>query len=113
MTDEAKNKRRYPRVTAEKALLVKKVGDETSESLAKTRTVGGGGCMFVHHEPFGTGARIELLISLPGKVIKTEGRVVWEVVTEPGRVEVGVEFLSISPKDRHSLERALAAQSRA
>jgi hypothetical protein len=107
MPDKPREQRRFPRVPAEKALLVKKIGDETSESLAKTRTVGGGGCMFVHHEPLGVGAHIELLISLPGRVVKTQGRVVWEVATDPGRVEVGVEFLSISPKDRRALEKAL------
>jgi len=89
---------------------VKKIGDETSESLAKTRTVGRGGCMFVHHETLGAGTRVELLISLATRVVKAEGRVVWEEVKEPGRVEVGVEFVTISPKDRRALEKALAEQ---
>ncbi|MGD1146762.1 MAG: PilZ domain-containing protein [Thermoanaerobaculaceae bacterium] len=111
MPDKPREQRKFPRVPAEKALLVKKIGDEASESLAKTRTVGGGGCMFVHHEPLGVGARVELLISLAGRVIKAQGRVVWEVIVETGRVEVGVEFLSISPKDRQAIENALAEQT--
>ena len=89
-------------------MLVKRIGDEASEALAKTRTVGRGGCMFVHHEPLGVGTAVELLISLPSRVIKARGRVVWESVTQPGTVEVGVEFLEVSPKDRHTLEVALA-----
>ncbi len=108
MTDTPREQRKFPRIPAEKTLLVKKIGDEASESLAKTRTVGGGGCMFVHHEPLGVGSGVELLISLGGRVLKAHGRVVWEVVTEPGRVEVGVEFIAISPKDRKALEALLA-----
>ena len=111
MPDKPREQRKFPRVPAEKALLVKRIGDDSSESLAKTRTVGGGGCMFVHHEPLGVGQRIELLISIAGRVVKAEGRVVWEEVGEPGSVEVGVEFLNISPKDRKTLENALAEQT--
>ncbi len=107
MPDHGSEQRRFPRIPAERALLVKKVGDEDSEALAKTRSVGGGGCMFVHHEPLGVGARVELLISLAGRVIKVEGCVAWEVVKAPGDVEVGVEFLSISPKDKRALDEIL------
>ncbi len=110
MTDKPREQRKFPRIPAEKPLLVKKIGDDASESLAKTRTVGGGGCMFVHHETLGVGSGIELLISLHGRVIKTLGRVVWEVVTEPGRVEVGVEFVMITDDDRKVLASALAKQ---
>ncbi len=109
MPDNAREQRRFPRVPAEKAILVKRLGDDASEALAKTRTVGAGGCMFVHHEPLGAGTRVELLISLPHRVIRAEARVVWEDVKQPGRVEVGVEFLGISPKDKRALDEALAA----
>jgi hypothetical protein len=105
--------RRYPRVPAENALLVKKIGQEDSELLAKTRTVGVGGCMFVHREPLGVGSAVELLISLPGRVIRVQGRVVWETVVGPDQVEVGVEFLRISPEDRHALEAALSTHAAA
>jgi hypothetical protein len=105
--------RRYPRVPAENALLVKKIGQEDSELLAKTRTVGVGGCMFVHREALGVGSAVELLISLPGRVIKAQGRVVWETVVGPDQVEVGVEFLRISPQDRQSLEAALSTHAAA
>jgi len=108
MTDTPREKRKFPRIPAEKPLLVKKIGDDASESLAKTRTVGGGGCMFVHHETLGVGSAVELLISLQTRVIKAHGRVVWEVVTAPGHVEVGVEFVMISADDRKTLASALA-----
>lgn len=89
-------------------MLVKRIGDEASEALAKTRSVGGGGCMFVHHEPLGIGTAVELLISLPSRVIKAQGRVVWETVAQAEAVEVGVEFLDVSAKDRRALEAAVA-----
>ena len=105
--------RRFPRVPAENALLVKKMGEEGSELLAKTRSVSSGGCMFVYHEPVGVGTAIELLISLPGRVIKAQGRVVWESVSAPGKVEVGVEFLRIAAEDRRALEAAIATRAAA
>ena len=108
MVKNSQEQRRFPRVPAEKAVLVKKLGDESSETLAKTRMVGGGGCMFVHHEAVGVGTAVELLISLPTRVIKAQGRVVWETVAQDGTVEVGVEFLDVSAKDRRALEAAVA-----
>jgi len=57
------------------------------------------------------GAHVELLISLANRVIKVQGRVVWEVTKGPGRVEVGVEFMNISPKDRRTLEKALVQEN--
>ncbi len=110
MPERPHEQRRFPRVPAEKALLVKKVGDDASEALAKTRTVGGGGCSFVHHERLGVGSAVELLISLPTRVVKVQGRVAWERVTGPQTVEVGVEFTVVSPKDRSALTRALALE---
>ena len=108
MTDDAREQRRFPRVPSEKAVLVKRIGDEASEALAKTRTVGSGGCMFVHHEALGTGSAVELLISLPGRVVKARGRVAWENVEGAGRVEIGIEFLELSASDRAALDSALA-----
>ncbi len=103
--------RRFPRVPAENALLVKKIGEEDSELLAKTKSVSCGGCMFVHHEHVGVGTAVELFISLPGRVIKAQGRVVWESDAASGGVEVGVEFLRISPEDRRALEAALGTHA--
>ncbi len=108
MAENPRELRRFPRVPTQKVVLVKRIGDDASETLAKTRTVGGGGCMFVHHEPLGVGTAVELLISLPSRVVRAQGRVVWEAVVRAGTVEVGVEFLDVSAKDRHALEVALA-----
>ena len=92
-------KRRFPRIPAQHALLVKKLTEQASESLARTEVMGGGGCMFVHDEVLGEGSRIQLLISVRGAVVKATAKVVWERSREDGRHEIGVEFLDVSQED--------------
>jgi len=104
MTASSKNQRRFPRVPAEYAVLVKHLGLEAEEAFAKTRVLGLGGCMFVRDEALGEGAAIELLISIRGQVIKTTARVVYESAHPSGGVEIGCEFLFVSDKDRQILE---------
>ena len=105
-----KNQRRFPRVPAEFAVLVKPLGLEADEAFAKTRVLGLGGCMFVHDEPLGEGSAVELLISIRGQVIKTTARVVYESPHSSGGVEIGCEFLFISDKDRQVLETAFSGR---
>jgi len=109
MPDQPRPQRRFPRIPSENAILVKKVGDEASESLAKTRVVGGGGCMFTHESSLGVGSTIELLISLPRRVLKARARVVYENAAKPHGMEVGVEFVAVSAEDRHLLDALLTA----
>jgi hypothetical protein len=108
MPDKPAPARRFPRYLAEYAVLVRKAGKIGSEKLAKTRTIGGGGCMFIYHESLAIGTEVDLMISLPGGVIKAEARVVWETVPAPYRYEIGVEFLRMTPDDRETFEDALA-----
>jgi hypothetical protein len=108
MVGEHELKRRYPRIPSENALLLKRRGGEEDEGFAKTRVVGLGGCMFVSGEALGVGTRLEILMSVRGRVAKTDGRVVYEVPRETRCFEVGVEFLGISPPDRHVLETLFA-----
>ncbi len=93
-------RRRYPRITSENALLVKRVGEDELEGFAKTRVVGLGGCMFLADEPLGVGSALEMLISVRGRIAKAQGRVVYELPTRDLRFEVGVEFVGISDPDR-------------
>lgn len=105
---DADDKRRFPRISAQHALLVKKLSEQASESLARTEVMGGGGCMFVHDEQLGEGARIQLLISVRGAVVKATAKVAWERPRDDGRYEVGVEFLDVSPEDRGIIESLLS-----
>lgn len=108
MHASGKYQRRFPRVPAEHAVLVKRLGAGESEVITKTRVLGLGGCMFINDEALGEGTPIELLMSIRGQVIKTTARVVYEQPNAGGGVEVGVEFLFISDRDRLTLEGVFA-----
>ncbi len=101
--------RRFPRFLAEYAVLVRKTGKIGSEKMVRTRTIGGGGCMFNFHESIGVGTELDLVISTPGGIIKAHSRVVWETIAGPYQFEVGVEFLRMTPDDQQTLDAALAA----
>jgi c-di-GMP-binding flagellar brake protein YcgR len=111
MAEDPRPFRRFPRVPAENAVLVRTLGSEGPEVMATTRTVSSGGCMFVHRERLGVGTSVELLISLPGRVIKAQARIVWENERANGEVEVGVEFLRINAEDRRALEATVATEA--
>ncbi len=75
------------------------------------------GGIFVHTpEPFGSGRRVLVEITLPdGRSLDTVGRVAWvQRTTEPAygreRAEgdgIGIEFLATAPADLAALERTL------
>ena len=100
-------KRRYPRVAAENVVLVKRLGEVPLEGFTKTRVLGLGGCMLLSDEPLGVGAELEVLLSFSGRVVQTQGRVVYENPKVSGEYEVGVEFLEIARDDQEFLHRVL------
>jgi len=104
MTDEYSQKRRFPRIPSENAVLVRKIGEEPLEGFATMRTVGLGGCMFVHDASLGRGSVLEILISIKSWVVKATAKVVYENPKEGKAVEVGVEFIDISAADKAVLE---------
>jgi PilZ domain-containing protein len=93
--------RRYPRIPAQHAVLVRPA--ETEESFARTTTLGLGGCAFVTPERFDAGNLVELLISVQDRVVNAVARVVYANPAGDGRQDVGVEFLQIEPHDRDFL----------
>lgn len=107
MPQPVKN-RRFPRVNAEHAVMVRLLGTQRFEEFARTRILGPGGCMFVSEESLGFGSLMELSIALQGRVLKTDSRVVYEIRKSPTEHQVGVEFLRISPADRAFLESFMA-----
>jgi hypothetical protein len=111
MADEQREKRRFPRIPAEYAVLVKTVGPAEAEEFAKTRTVGLGGCMVVSDSPLGLGAPVELLISVRSGVVKAHGRVVYEIPKGESLFEIGVEFLRMSTGDLKLLQELFAGQA--
>jgi hypothetical protein len=109
MADEYPEKRRFPRLPAEHAVLVKKLGPGETEEFAKTKTVGLGGCMFVSESALGLGSGVELLISVRGGVVKAQARVVYELAAE-GSFRVGVEFLRMATGDLKLLQTLFEGQ---
>jgi hypothetical protein len=100
--------RRFPRVKAERPVLLRRLGEEEPfEAFVKTHVIGLGGCMFVSREPLGFGSLMELLISVEGRVLRTDGRVAYEL-RKGEEHQVGVEFLRIAPADRAVLESLVA-----
>jgi hypothetical protein len=104
MANEHREKRRFPRIPAEHAVLVKKLGPGEVEEFAKTRTVGLGGCMVLSDSPLGLGSGVELLISVRGGVVKAQGRVVYEIPKSDGAFQIGVEFLRMATGDLKVLQ---------
>jgi hypothetical protein len=88
-------------------VLVRLLGGPRFEGFAKTRVIGLGGCMFVNPESLGYGSLMELLISVQGKVIRTDARVAYEI-TKGREHQVGVEFLRLTPSDRALLSSLVA-----
>lgn len=68
------------------------------EELARTRVIGLGGCMFMSPLPVGSRAELEVLIAVDGAVVRTGGRVAYEI-RRGEEYEVGVEFLYVSSED--------------
>ncbi len=104
MPEKFNAKRRFPRIATEHTVIVKKLGPDMLEDFSKIRVMGPGGCMFVSDEQFDTGTALELLIAVRGQSIKVRGRVVYEIPKHESEYEIGVEFVDISPRDRHTLE---------
>lgn len=105
--------RRFPRVQSERPTLIRLLGEEHSyEDLVRTRVIGLGGCMLVAPEPLGYSSLVELFISLGPAVVRTDGRVAYEIRKSDLEYEVGVEFLRLSAGDRSMLQALVAAGGR-
>ena len=108
MPDEKNEHRRFPRIPAAHAVLVKRLGHPDEEVFAKTRVVGLGGCSFIHEEPLGRGTVVELLISMRNEVVRATARVVNELRVGDAAYEECMEFLFISDAHRQVLEALLS-----
>ncbi len=108
MNDEDLQRRRFPRIPSENAVLVTKLGPEEVEQFATTRTVGLGGCMFISSKSLGDGTPLRLLISVGRRTLRVLARVVYEMPRDDDRINVGVEFLELDPADRTVLEDLLS-----
>ncbi len=105
MAEDRTQKRLYPRIPAQNALLVKKLGEEVLEGFAPASTLSLGGCSFLSDEPLGVGSALELSIAIERRVVSTTARVVHEHRVDDGRFEVGVAFLDLAAEEQEILEK--------
>ena len=96
--------RRFPRIPAEYPLLAEILGKTETGGFGLTNVVGMGGCSFLANRSYGVASGLKLTISLQGKVVEAEARIVYENPAEEGKWEVGVEFTKISPFDKFAIE---------
>ncbi len=97
--------RRFPRIRTVNPVHVRRLTSEVLEACGRTDQLGLGGCMFVDREPLGAGSTVDLVIGVRGGAINAQGRVVYERPRGTKEYEIGVEFLTISPRDRAALEK--------
>lgn len=102
------DRRRFPRVHADAPLLVSPGGGAPKEFFVAD-TVSLGGLMFRSDKSFGRGSLLQLDLALGDRVVEASGRVAYERITVVGDLEVGVEFLRLSPGSADLL-RALLPQ---
>lgn len=96
--------RRFPRIPAEYPLLAELTEEPEIGGFGLTNVVGLGGCSFLANRTFGQNRRLKLTISISGKIIEAEARVIYENLAEKDKWEIGVEFVKISPFDKYSIE---------
>ncbi|NMC00401.1 MAG: PilZ domain-containing protein [Thermoanaerobaculaceae bacterium] len=96
--------RRFPRIPVEYPLLAELLEEPEEGGFGLTNVVGLGGCSFLANRKFGLNKKLKLTISLVGKVVEAEARVVYENPSEKEKWEIGVEFVKISPFDKYSIE---------
>lgn len=96
--------RRFPRISARTTVLVESLDPDGTEELARTRSVGRGGCGFLSPAPLAPGTALQMLISVGRDVVKARAHVVYSHETPRGH-EVGVEFVQLTPEDEVVLAR--------
>ena len=96
--------RRHPRIETSHPCFVERLGDQPLEMFSQTRTLGTGGCAFRSEHALGYRSLTKISLSVAGRVFNADGRVAYERPM-PGGLEVGVEFLRITPEDRIHLRQ--------
>jgi hypothetical protein len=105
MSEDGSESRRFPRIDASQAVLVRRIDDSGVEALAPMKTIAIGGCCLLSDRALGIGSNVELLISLEEGVVSARGRVVYEIPAEDGRLESGIEFSRLDELAAHAIHR--------
>jgi len=99
--------RRFPRISSQHAVLVKRLGGAEVEEFAATTTVGLGGRGFTSDEPVPGGELPEIRVSARPEVISAKAKVVYVQELPSGKQEIGVEFVGLPETDREKIQLLL------
>lgn len=108
MDDQTQKTRRFPRVRAQYAALVKKVDPEEFATLGTARSMGLGGCMLEQEASLGTGTPVEVMFSISGRIVKARGVVLYEnPLPKSLKVEVGIQFVALPLEDMELIQQVV------
>ena len=111
MTQSRPSRRKFPRIPSACEVGVRPASDRKDiPMVSTTHDVGTGGCRFVSKVPYGVGTELWLTIFPKKGLVEARGRVAYERLCKDKTIEVGVEFLEISDRDKATLEKLLAAK---
>lgn len=100
--------RRYPRIPARYAVLVRCI-DPPVEGFARTSDLSIGGCGVLTEERIPAHTTVELLITVEHQIVRVTGRTVYSHVRPGGLCEIGVEFLDVAYEDVELIEQIFTA----
>lgn len=98
--------RRFPRISTQTSVLIRKLGGPIKGKLSTTMVVGRGGCSFVQPDPQPVGSELYLSILVGLSVVEARVHVVYSRPIGDGNFEIGAEFIEVSKGDEpllHSL----------
>lgn len=108
MAEDSGEQRRFSRIPAHCAVLIRFQGGLEPQRFGSTRVVGLGGCSFLHPHAIAADTRLRLDIAVGSKVVEAEARVAYSRPSEGHLHEVGVEFLNLEERDRALLASVFA-----
>jgi hypothetical protein len=110
MDDQFQKPRRFPRVRAQYAALVKKVDPEEFATLGLARSMSLGGCMLEQDSSIGVGTPVEVMFSISGKIVKARGVVLYEHPDPKSlKVDVGIQFVALPREDLELIQQVVHA----
>ena len=89
-------------------------GEKGEVPLAPGRVIdlSGGGALILTDEDFQVGARLDLVLHLPKRLIPAEAEVVRRVTDVEGPIRLGVRFTAIDERDREYIVKYIFAEQR-
>jgi hypothetical protein len=108
MAESPGDQRKFSRIPAHCAVLIRFQGGIEPQRFGSTRVVGMGGCCFLHPHAIAPDTRLRLDIAVGDKVVEAEARVAYSRPSEGHLFEVGVEFVDLNEHDRALLSSVFA-----